>query len=67
MGQAREGVKRSALKKIKKKVDPVLDRAKWDTECPSQTMYADWAEKVGTVCILSNQTKLISTNYILLL
>jgi hypothetical protein len=23
-----------------KKVDPVLDRAKWDTECPSQTMCA---------------------------
>ncbi len=40
MGQAREGVKRSAFEKIKKKVDPVLDRAKWDAECLSQTMCA---------------------------
>tara|TARA_B110000196_G_scaffold301577_1_gene295825 strand:+ start:148 stop:285 length:138 start_codon:yes stop_codon:yes gene_type:complete len=39
-----------------KKVDPVLDMAKREANCPKETMCAS-TEKVGTVCILSNQTK----------
>jgi hypothetical protein len=40
-----------------KKVDPVLDRAKWDTECPSQTMCANWAEKQAPVIYIGQPNK----------
>jgi hypothetical protein len=39
-----------------KKVNPVLDMAKWEANCPKETMCAS-TEKDGNVCILSNQTK----------